>query len=201
MTGLLESGPAFCKTPLPPICGNHSCPVLALAAICWQWRQCLMQPNNALSKVRIHFAVDVGHADNIPWRSLMSVPQFNVRLLTVVLACFTVLSGWHCDDELCQALADAEASIDVDDTAAQCQQWCETRAPRVADDAWCPLAWGVGQEWPEEEPSAGCVDACVDAVGASNADVAVLEACIADDPLCYISLEMCVDMQDANANA
>jgi|GEM_PF-1788166 len=129
-----------------------------------------------------------------------------LRLLTLVLACFTVLSAWRCDPEVCEALAEAlseeEGLSEAITTATRCQQWCDARAPRVADDAWCPLVWGTGQEWPEENPSDGCVDACIDAVASSNASLEALEGCIADDPRCYISLEMCTEMADeAGADA
>ena len=71
------------------------------------------------------------------------------------------------------------------ETETDCSDWCDVRAPHEANDGWCP----VGASW-----DGSCIESCSQATDGSRKDV--LQRCVEDDPLCFVTLEQCMVSQE-----
>ena len=75
-----------------------------------------------------------------------------------------------------------EGKADGYGSSVDCVDLCNDRAPHEQTDGWCPLDWG---------DDSNCVEACETA--AQNVDVDALEQCVSANPLCFVTLEQCVE--------
>jgi hypothetical protein len=80
----------------------------------------------------------------------------------------------------------AVLALSCADDRADCERWCDGR---VAEEemGWCPVA-GLDGAGP-----ADCAAVCEDA--SRSLPVANVESCIVGDPLCFIDLERCVEIE------
>lgn len=104
-----------------------------------------------------------------------------IELTALTLASILLLACQYGHDEEAYS-GDATGKYDAPGVAAtDCEQWCDVRAPREAEDGFCRVG----------EPEQSCEEAC-NAMTLPAPSDSVLQECIEDDALCFIVLEDCV---------
>lgn len=73
---------------------------------------------------------------------------------------------------------------------AECEEWCDVRAPKEENEGFCPVR---GQEG----GSGDCVRACEELAQPEPPEP--LQECIEDDALCFILIEDCIEGRERRA--
>jgi hypothetical protein len=114
-----------------------------------------------------------------------------------------VAAGGHCQapDLPCAegfAFGGYDMCGDVDNNAcclraptANCERWCDDRLPKEDTEGWCPL-----DGWSAESRS--CSEACQD--WSRAAPIEFVRECVEEEPLCFVSMEQCLEGKERRSN-